>query len=647
MKLLEPGRLGAVTLRNRVVMAAMGVSRLEETGGRWGEGMLAYYRARAEGGTGMITSHSVFVTRDLEPFTRNSFNINNDDHLASMRAIADCLHELDCKFCVQLTAGFGRATMRLTPDVAPVSASENWCDRFPKEMSRAMTIPEVEALVQSCGSAAARAREAGADCIELHGHEGYLLDQFMSVLWNRREDKYGGSREKRMAFPREAVAAVRQAVGPDFPIIYRFGVDQYLPGGRELEEGLWIATELEKMGVDALHVDAGAKENSWWPHPPRYQPPGCMLDIAEHVKGVTTLPVIAVGRLDRPQVAEQALADGNADFIAIGRGLLADPDWVQKVARGEDDLIIPCIGCHDGCLGAMMHQRAIGCSVNPACGHEIEWGLTSLKERRSLLVVGGGAAGIEAARVGVERGFAVTLWEGSDRYGGNLWPAGGPDFKRDLLDYIDYLTRLLKRLPLDARLGKTATVEDILGTGTDYVVLATGAVMGPPILKPGPGIPLISALDVLNGVPVPGQRVTVMGGGVTGCETAVHLSRLGKTVDFTFSYPEEGLAERVEMRANRGMLLHMMRDAAVNIIFRTVPVSIGPAAVIANRDGETLEIPADAVVHASLMLPQNALAEQLGARRDGVFNVGDSKEPGRVIDAVWAAFQAVRRIEAD
>jgi 2-enoate reductase len=646
MKLLEPGRLGGLTLKNRVVMAAMGVSRLEETGGLWGEGMLAYYRARAEGGVGMVTTHSVFISQELEPFTRNSFNLYSDEHLASMRALADCLHAADCKFCVQLTAGFGRVTMRLTPDVAPVSASEVQCDRFPQATARALTTAEAETLAQDFGRAALRCREAGADCIELHGHEGYLLDQFMTALWNQRTDKYGGSREKRLTFTREAIQAVRRAVGPDFPIIYRFGVDHYLPGGRDLEEGLWIAGELEKMGVDALHVDAGAKENSWWPHPPMYQPPGCMLDLAEKVKQVSSLPVIAVGRLDRPAVAEQAMVDGKADFIAIGRGLLADADWVNKVRDGLVETIIPCIGCHDGCLGAMMHQRPIGCSVNPPCGHEVEWRVTPLKNRRRLLVVGGGPAGVEAARLGALRGFEVALWEQTDRIGGNLRAAGRPDFKQDLRDYSDYLSGLVNRLLVEVTLNRKATPDAVLQEAADYVVLATGACMGPPLLTPVAGMPLISAYDVMRGAEVPGDRVTVIGAGVIGCETAVYLAGAGKQVTLVLNFPDEGLATNLEIRANREMLILMMLQAGVSILPETVPVRLKPGTVVARQRDAEIEFAADAVVHASLMLPVCDLADQLSGRHGGVLNVGDSCQPGGVIDAVWGAFHAVREIEA-
>ena len=241
-----------------------------------------------------------------------------------------------------------------------------------------------------------------------------------------------------------------------FPIIYRFGIKHHLAGGREEEEGLWIAGELEKMGVAALHVDAGCYETGWWPHPPQYQPPACMVDLAAKVKKVSSLPVITVGRLQYPDVAEKVLAEGKADFIAIGRGLLSEPEWVNKVQSNRTAEIRPCIGCHEGCLWQMIAGEPTSCSLNPVCGHETDRVLVPLKQKKSLLVVGGGPAGIEAARVGVQRGFDVTLWEASDRLGGNLWPASKPDFKRDIADYITYLTGLAGRLPIDVVLNKRA-----------------------------------------------------------------------------------------------------------------------------------------------------------------------------------------------
>jgi len=387
MKLLEPGFIGKAEIKNRVVMAAMGAHGLHEADGDWGEGYRAYYEERAKGGVGLITTEATFVTQALEPFTKDLFNVANDKHFASMRKLAETLHSYGCKLSIQLTAGFGRVIAPpVIPDgVRPVSASENphyFLPDYSDFVSRAITTEEAEALGQSFGYAAMRCRDAGADCIEIHGHEGYLMDQFMTALWNRRDDRYGGSREKRLTLAREAIAAIRRDAGEDFPIIYRYGVTHRLEGGREEEEGLWIAGELEKMGVSALHVDAGCYETPWWPHPPQYQPPGCMLDIAEKVKKVTSLPVISVGRLHYPDVAEKALSDGIADFIAIGRGLLSEPEWVKKISEDKISELRPCLGCHEGCLWQMIAQEPTSCSLNPTCGHELEWPLIPLQREK-------------------------------------------------------------------------------------------------------------------------------------------------------------------------------------------------------------------------------------------------------------------------
>jgi len=511
-------------------------------------------------------------------------------------------------------------------------------------MTREITTAEASALAQAFGYAAMRCREGGADCVELHGHEGYLLDQFMTPLWNRRDDRYGGSREKRLSLAREAIAAIKRDAGQDFPIIYRFGITHHLEGGREEEEGLWIARELEKMGVDALHVDAGCYETHWWPHPPQYFPPGCMLDISEKVKKVTSLPVIAVGRLHYPETAEKAIAEGKADFIAIGRGLLSEPDWVNKIADGKTDELIPCLGCHEGCKWQMIVGEPTSCAINPTCGHEMEWALTPLKEKRSLLVVGGGPAGIEAARIGAARGFDVTLWEASDRLGGNLWPASKPDFKHDIADYIKYLEGLAKRLPITLRLNMKATAEDVRNFGADYVVLATGAHMEKPPFDNGAGDKVLTVIQVLSGLEPRGDRILVMGGGVIGCETALYLARRGKQVTISTRRDKSALAEDLYDHNNHDVLLMMIKAADIAVLSETLAIKVESDGVVVNTTGTEMKIPVDSLVFSGRMMPENMLSTSL-AGMNNVYSVGDCVRPDRIMEAVWTAFKTVREIE--
>jgi len=649
MKLMEPGRIGTLEIKNRIIMAPMGIRGICDPGSEeyWGERVRAYYGARAAGGVGMITTEMVFVTQALEPCAKELLSMANDKHVAAMRKLAETVHAYDCRLSIQLTAGFGRVVPPfIVPDgVKPVSASENtnfYVPDYPELNSRAITTEEAEALTRSFGYAALRCREAGADCVELHGHEGYFMDQFMTGLWNRRDDRYGGSREKRLTFAREVVEAIKRDAGADFPVIYRFGIKHYLEGGRVEEEGLWIAAELEKMGVAALHVDAGCYETGWWPHPPQYQPPGCMVDLAAKVKKVTSLPVITVGRLQYPHAAEKALAEGKADFIAIGRGLLSEPEWVNKVQSNRTAEIRPCIGCHEGCLWQMIAGEPTSCSLNPVCGHEIDRALVPLKQKKSLLVVGGGPAGIEAARVGVQRGFEVTLWEASGRLGGNLWPAAKPDFKQDIADYITYLTGLAGRLPINVVLNKRAHAGDIQSFAADYVILAAGANMEPP---PFGGDNVLTVIQVLNGMEPRGERILIMGAGVIGCETALYLASQGKKVTLCARQDSAELDTDIIDIHNREMLLKMIREEKNIMVLRgTIPLRLDGDGVVADQQGVEKKIPMDSLVFAGRLFPQNELNTSL-ENRPHVLSIGDCKAPGTIMEAVWGGFNAVREIE--
>ena len=650
MKLLEPGHIGNLEIKNRIIMAPMGMRGTCDpaTEEYWGERVRAYYGARAAGGVGMITTEMVFVTQALEPCAKELLSMANDNHVAAMCKLADRLHAYDCRLSIQLTAGFGRVVPAfIVPDgVKPVSASENtnfYVPDYPDLNSRAITTEEAEALARSFGFAAMRCREAGADCVELHGHEGYFMDQFMTGLWNRRDDRYGGSREKRLTFAREAIAAIKRDAGEDFPIIYRFGITHYLEGGREEEEGLWIAGELEKMGVAALHVDAGCYETGWWPHPPQYQPPGCMVDLAEKVKKVSALPILTVGRLQYPEVAEKVLGEGKADFIVIGRGLLAEPEWVNKVKGNRIAEIRPCIGCHEGCLWQMIAGEPTSCSLNPVCGHETDRVLVPLKQTKSLLVVGGGPAGIEAARVGVQRGFDVTLWEASDRLGGNLWPASKPDFKRDIADYLTYLKGLAGRLPINVVLNRRATAGDIQSFGADYVILATGADMEPP---PIDGNTVLSTIQLLNGMEARGEKILIMGAGVIGCETALYLARQGRQVTLCARQDSPELDTDIVDIHNREMLLRMIREEKnITVLRGTIPLRLDKDGVVADQLGVEKKIPADSLVFAGRLFPHNGLSKAL-ANTPHVISIGDCIQPGSIMEAVWGGFNTVREIEA-
>lgn len=645
MKLFEPGKIGKMELKNRIVMSPMNVGRMCEADDSWGERIKEYYAARARGGTGLITVMWAPVSQKLEPATKGYLNIYSDSHLESLHKVIEGIHQHGAKVSVQITAGRGRV-IRVkwqNPNVAPVSASATPCYFSPERVARAITTQEAEELTQAFGAAAMRCKMAGADAIEIHGHEGYLSDQFMTGLWNQRTDKYGGSREKRLTFARESIEAIRREVGADFPIIYRIGLDHYLEGGRKPEESLWILRQLEAMGINAFHVDAGCYETMWWPHPPTYQLPGCLVNMAEMAKQAVSVPIISVGKLCYPNLAEEVLQEEKADFIAIGRGLLADPDWANKVMEGRPEDIRPCIGDHDGCLGELHQAKSTSCTVNPSCGHEKEWVLTPILKRKTVLIVGGGPAGMEAARVAAIKGFDVTLWEKTDSLGGNLKPASAPEFKKDLKLLIDYQITQLKKLLVKIELNKESLAGEILSYGAGHTLLATGAVQEIPKISGVDRHNLITARDLLLGKRKVEESVLVVGGGLMGCETALHLVQKGHKVTVIELLPDILLNGVVQH--NRLMLLEMIKAYNIRVLTNARVIKVATDGILIKKDDQEEVLPIKSLVFAAGMRSCNELQQSLTNKLPRLHAIGDCVQPGHIINAIWAAFNTARKLE--
>lgn len=641
MKLFEPGSIGKVTIKNRIVMAPMGMGRIAEPDGVWGERVLEYYAARAKGETGLIITSLAPVERKLEPMWQTHIDFHNPSHQECLKPIARAVHSHGAKIFIQLTAGFGRVvSARNAGKSQPVSASAVPCYFIPQVIARELTTGEVEGLVEAFGFAAEVIREAGIDGVELHGHEGYLLDQFTAALWNKRTDKYGGSLEGRLRFPLEALQAIKATAGKDFPVVYRYGIDHHLEGGRNVAEALKIAVLLEKAGMDALHVDAGCYETSWYPHPTIYQPPAFMVDMAEAVKKVVKVPVINVGKLWYPQTAEKVLQEGKADFIAIGRGLLADPEWGLKVKQGRVDDIRICIGDHDGCMVRLRAGKATSCTVNPQAGAEKELSLTQASKKKKVLVVGGGPAGMEAARAARIRGHEVILWEKSQQLGGNLIPASIPRFKSDMKIYLDYQIIQLQKLGVHVDTSREATIDNIQRLAPDSVILATGATHIIPDIPGIKGKNVLTAVDLLLGKNRAGDKVIVLGGGLVGCETALYLAQKGSKVNIVKR--SEALLSDVEYHANKDHLLLLLEQFGVNIITVIQVKEITAQGLLVSRDGREEELKTDTVVLSMGMAPRKELASALQGKVPELHNAGDCVEPRRMISAVWEGFHAGR-----
>jgi 2-enoate reductase len=481
------------------------------------------------------------------------------------------------------------------------------------------------------------AKESQFDGIELHGHEGYLMDQFMTALWNKRTDWYGGDLKGRMQFALSTIRAVQEAAGNDFPIIYRYGVEHGIPGGRIAEEGVEIAKILEQAGVAALHVDAGCFDNWYWPHPPVYQPRGCMVAHAEMVKPHVTIPVITVGRLGYPDLSDKIIEEGKADFVALGRALLADPDFPSKTRRGQEKSIRPCIGCHE-CLSRIRRRQALSCAVNPQCGDEERLAIRPTEQKKRVMVIGGGIGGMEAARVSAARGHEVTLYERSKRLGGTLHVAGRADFKQDIAHLMDYQIRQVENHPrIKIKLGSEATMEAIESENPDVVFLAAGSV--PVTVKGIRGIEQVAWTTpdgIYQGNIPTGKHACVVGGGSVGCETALYLASKGCSV-VVLEMAGEVAADLHE--ANREMLLELLRRHGVTVRTGMKVEEVAPGTVICSRLDGRERFSADFVVLAVGRRPVRDLSDAVRGLSSEVYMVGDCVTPRKIKDAIWEAFK--------
>ncbi len=646
--LFQPGRIGNVELKNRIVMAAMGTMGPHiGYGGIFSDRLVTYYERRAKGGTGLIITGLSLAGSTPEPWEIDGVNPNivfdSPWRVPNFLELTERVHDFGAKIFAQLTAGWGRvfpgtlAEQLARKGAQFVAASEGPLFWKPEIIARELTTPEVDDLVRAFGRAAIIAKQGGFDGVELHAHEGYLMDQFSTALWNRRTDKYGGNLAGRMHFVLSIIGAIRRSAGDDFPIIHRFGLEHKIPGGRTIDEGIEIAKILEKAGVAGLHVDAGCFENWFWPHPPEYQPPGCMVDMAATVRPYVKIPVITVGRLGYPDLANRVIEEGKADFVALGRPLLADPDFAAKARKGEDKEIRPCIGCHE-CFARLRSRKSLSCAVNPQCGDEERLTVGSSAIRKKVMVVGGGIAGMEAARVCSVRGHEVILYERSDRLGGSLHSAGSADFKQDIARLLAYQVGQLERSGnVRIRLMSDATPDVVRSENPDVLFVATGSA---PLCEAdiqGVGnAQWVTPDDVYRDNFPAGVHACIVGGGSVGCETSLYLAQKGWLVVVLEML--EGVAADL-FEANKMMLLGLLKRHGVNIVTRSKVKELGASFVLADTPDGERKFPADLVVLCTGRQPLNDLVEEARQLVGEVYVIGDSVAPRKIKDAMWEAYK--------
>ncbi|MFH1480056.1 MAG: FAD-dependent oxidoreductase [Pseudomonadota bacterium] len=642
-KMFEPAHMGKLKVKNRLVMAPMGTRLASEIGGVT-QRQIDHYVERAKGGIGTIITEVACVDHPLGVTGPTNMTIHDNSYIGGHNELVEAVHAFGAKIICQLVHAGRQTKPASLKGLQPVAPSPIPCG-FLKVMPRELSTVEVEAIVRKFIEAAVRVRTAVYDGVELHGAHGYLIAQFMSSASNKRKDRYGGDLIQRMTFPLEIIQGIRKELGRDFPLLFRFSAKEFIEGGRELEESKEVAKILEGAGVDVLDVSAGAYASLPTMIEPMSYQQAWKIPLMEAIKKVVNIPVIGVGVIRTPDVAEGVLRDGKVDFIAMGRALLADPHWPQKAKEGRDKEIIPCISCNEGCIGGRIFRDLhIRCSVNPLTGRErLREQLTPAPEKKKVFVVGGGPAGMTAALTAAQRGHRVTLFEKGSRLGGQLRLAAKPHGKEKIGWFRDYLLNQMELGKIEVRSGQKATPETIIQGQPDAVMVATGAV---PFIPDLPGMDsqsICTAWEVLEGrKEIKDQVVVVAGGGTVGCETALYLTPGNKKVIIVEMFND--LAMDMEP-INRMELLKKINESDIQVLLGRKLTRIEQSSVILKKqEMEEERIEMDLVVLALGSTSADDLSLELEGKIKEIYKVGDTCEPRKIIDAVYEGFRASIRI---
>ena len=638
--LFEPITVGGVELKNKIVMAPMGTF-LSAEDGSVAQRQIDYYAERAKGGTGLIISEATSVDPpESSPGSGATLTLAHDAYIQGLERLADAIHSYRGKMIIQLMH-MGPLRPRGISSIQPVAASALPSRLLPKMPPRELTTGEVEGLIDKFAQAARRVQQAGFDGVEIGAGQGYVISTFLSPLTNKRTDRFGGDTpESRAIFLLEIIRRIREEVGKNsFIIGCKLSVEQGVPGGITIEDTKRIAPLMVEAGVNMFNAWG------WWHEAPGHStiaaaPRGIFVYCAEALKEVVSVPVGAVCRINDPRLAAQIIAEKRADLVIMGRALLADPHFPNKASEGDLDNIRLCITCNN-CLdeefsalltGAEVHNpHPPACSVNAEIGMEGEQKTRPSKATKKVLIIGGGPAGMEVARVASLRGHKVTLWEAKDKLGGALIPATVPPHKEDINNIINYLTHQMKKLNVKVELNKEATSEAILKEEADEVVIATGGTNIIPRIPGVEGRNVVTAIEVLTGKKEAGEKVVIIGGGMVGCETAEFLASKGKKV--TIVELLSRIARDIGI-TNRRAMRERIQEAGIAVLTSAETQGISETEITVEVEGKMQTIEADTVVISVGFKPNSNLTESLEGKVPVLNTIGDSKEPGKILGAI-------------
>ena len=650
----QPYKICNVEIKNRFAVLPMSLGALsnDEEGG-YSDNLIRYFEERAKGGFGLIIPGAAATDSHVDPYSALGTIITQSPHWQKRaKKLVDTVHAAGAKIFCQITMGLGRNYPNLP------GPSENPVWRNPGIKSPELTTEQIKQKIRDMIDAAEVAKSCGYDGVEIHAmHWGYLLDQLGMSFFNRRTDEYGGSLENRLRAAKEIVEGIHERCGRDFPVGMRLGLKTYLKdydkatlsgeeeAGRTLEEGVEISRLLESYGYDFLDVDTGTYDSFYYACPPMYNPQGFMIPLAAAAKKAVSIPVIAGGRMQNYDLAAEAVAKGEIDAVGLGRPSLADPEYPNKLFAGHPEKIRPCIACNQGCFNRGVELGLpSSCAVNPQAGRELVEALKPGNGEKKVVVVGGGAAGMEAARTAALRGYKVTLFEKSDHLGGHIVEAGAHSFKREIAQLNAWYQRELKELGVNIKLEHEPCINCIRKEEPNAIILATGSNVSAPPIR---GLEkAVTSLDAIDHPEKLGQKVVIVGGGLVGCEIALDEANQGKDVTVVEALDDIMAAGGSGAPyPNKQMIIDLFADRGVKVFTNTKLCEVtDEGALVEKADGTKELFAADTVVSALGFRPAPNLKEEWNELGVPMYEIGDATGAATILKAIWEGYEAANSI---
>ena len=636
-KLFSSYTVKNIQLKNRIVMPPL-ASFLIGSDGSITDATIEHYRRRAAGGPAMVIMEACAVSPEGIVSPRQPV-IYDDRYIEGLSKIAAAIKSEGAVPALQIHHG-GRQTSAKVIRRKPLAPSPLPCPAIKGDVEP-LSIDGIRKLVKQFGDAAVRTYQAGFELIEIHGAHGYLVNQFLSKFSNIREDQYGGDTAGRTRFARQIVEEIRNRLGDALPISFKISAEEYVDGGLTTSESVEILKILIHAGIDLVQVSAGNDVTPEWICQPMFMEKACLVESAHQIKKALDIPVMTVGRINDPQVADEIIRQEKADLVCIGRGLLADPEMPLKAINGRLDEIRTCIACNT-CMQSIFRKGRIECLVNPMLGREEEMAIIATKSPKKVMVVGGGPGGLNVAWVAAKRGHTVHVYEKRDVLGGQLVPGSTPGHKTELRSLIRFQTRQAELYNVYCHLNHEVTAEDVKALDPDVVVLATGSLPAIPAVQGIEKDIVLTYEDVLNDGIIPTKRVVVVGGGATGLELALYLAEQGSSMTVIEMLPKIGLG--MEAVTKKVILEHLKKYRAA-LLTDTRLAKIEDNGIVAfNQDNLEKFIEADSVVIAIGTKPDTTLYDKIKSLGYKIYQIGDCLEPRSAKDAIYDSAVLARRI---